>query len=412
MLKHLIISIFFLSFFSNYIFGQKNFKPASIELINGARISGFIDYRNWEKNPKKISFKKKENDDEEEYTIENLSSFEVIGEDVYTKAEVWKDQQSIMLDKLLNYVEPPVSDIVFLRTVFKSDKIDLFELVDDKVHFFIKPENDTLQELMFKRLQVGTAQSRYKDYNIFRDQLKRYVPQDLQTTKLFNTIDNSNYELNDLLWIMKLMNHDTATLEKKPIKNNQVQYFAGAGITYNKYDFGETGSPFIGYTITGGMDIVPKRGLNNIFLRGDLRIGNNHMRSVTEREVLNFFPNYVEKNEYALDMIMFTPTLSIAYSFWKKESSQVYVGIGAGLNITNYSKNVYTTTNKSTNVSKVQNDYLDVKNGWSEYNITAGFVVHKKLEAKLVYRISGTYENYLLIDSKAKTVGLLLIHRF
>ena len=134
-----IFTCFCLFMTVNFVSAQRNFKPAIIELITGEKISGLIDYKNWEKNPKAIQFKKSESSELQDYTIKELAGFQVAGEDIYIKADVWKDVQPVLIDQLVSYEVPPVKETVFLRLLVHGDQISLYELVDSRDRFYIKP---------------------------------------------------------------------------------------------------------------------------------------------------------------------------------------------------------------------------------------------------------------------------------
>ncbi|HYH15075.1 MAG TPA: hypothetical protein VD794_07645 [Flavisolibacter sp.] len=403
-------------------FAQRNFIPASIELASREKISGYIDYRNWVANPKTIAFKRTESDNVEEYTTHDLYSFQIPGKDEYIKAIVWKDIQPLQLDKLVNYSMPSVLDTVFLRTLVKGEKISLYELIDEKAHYFIAPQNDTLQELQYKRLQVGTTHDYYNDYNTFRDQLKRYISADGTSSKLQRQIESANYKSKDLVNLVKAINNNTATIISSSEKvKNKPQFFVAGGITYNttsikgRQDFDvfkNIKDPFLSYTFSVGGDLFPRRGLKNVFLRTEVRLSNNAYKGDVEVYLPYSPPNYKERRTYSLKMTTVTPSLLAGYNVWIKEKSRVYLAAGVGFNIANYSDNVYTTTNLSTEDISVQKNYLELEKLWAEYFISAGVVVNKRIEAKIIYRVLGTFEKYQTVDSKLTTIGLMSAFRF
>src|SRR5688572_27875895 len=117
--KLLALSILFMHVYISAS-AQKNYKPGAITLLSGEQISGLIDYRNWEKNPKKIGFKKSETAISEELSINELLSFVIHGDDSYIRAIVWKDVQPVKPELLEDYKYPLVLDTVFLRTLVNA----------------------------------------------------------------------------------------------------------------------------------------------------------------------------------------------------------------------------------------------------------------------------------------------------
>ena len=416
MKKLLIATVFLWTLSTNLAIAQKNYKPATIELVSGEKLSGFINYRNWERNPDKISFKKTDIASEEEFTLHQLNSFHITNEDAYTKAIVWKDIQSLALDKLSKYATPSIQDTVFLRILAEGDKIKLYELVDDKAHYFIKPQNDTLQELQFKRLLDENSQTNYQDYHIYRDQLKKYATGGETEKKLLNRIQHTTYKAESLTRLVNAMNGSSSPVITD--KGKKLQLFAGAGLTHNTIDF--TGdakdlsvlneSPSIGYTFSVGMDIFAKRGLKKLFLRTEIRYGTAQYKG--EGEVPSFWLDQKEKREYELAMKMITPTLLLSYKIWSKEHLSAYLGIGGGMNFTSYPKNRYSTTNLTSKEIEVKDNYKSMEGYWTEGLVQAGLIVNKRIEARLLYRAIGSFEDYIFINSKNKMAGIVVGWRF
>ena len=69
-------------------FAQKNYLSGYVILNNGSKISGFINYKNWEKNPISFQFKKSFNEPDITYGIKDIHSFQVEGFDKYERAVV------------------------------------------------------------------------------------------------------------------------------------------------------------------------------------------------------------------------------------------------------------------------------------------------------------------------------------
>ena len=113
--------------FGNNVFAQSNFKPGIIFTIAGDNIQGEIDFRNWEKNPKIISFKNFENKQVLEITPDEIQGFSV-AEEVYISARV--ETEALSKDHLDQspYIET-ITETVFLQTLVSGKK---------KACFFIK----------------------------------------------------------------------------------------------------------------------------------------------------------------------------------------------------------------------------------------------------------------------------------
>lgn len=419
MKKKIFVSTLFLTLFSGVLLAQKNYLPGFVVLTGGEKKTGLIDYRNWERNPKKITFRSSESAPEEEFTVQQLSAFEIVNTDVYTRAIVWKDMQSVDLNSLEQHVRPKVVDTVFLRSLVNGQRLSLFELVDNKFHYFIKPANDSIQELQYKVLLNSDDPTKYMAFHTYRNQLKQYAFDTPEQQKLMQQIEGVAYLAKDLTRIVKVINgHTPKTGEAPENKLKWRQFFIGAGLAQNTIDFkGEreeltilNESPSLGYGATVGIDLYHNRRFQNLFLRGELRMST--VRYKGEAEVASFWVGQREKKVYDLQMTLFTPTISAMYTVARMNSSKAYLGISWGQNLTRYTTNRYTTTNQTTKEVEVKDKYISFSNSWSDLLLNIGFITKKNLEARMLYRIDGAFSKFVGIEAKNKMVGIMVNYRF
>jgi hypothetical protein len=161
---------------------------------NGDTIRGTINYKNWEKNPKTISFRTANSAVEETFSINELKEFDITGYDHYLKAIVQKDMRPVNFDASeedINSVAlANIKDTVFLRQLVKGNKISLYELVDSKVHYYVQKGKEEVQELQY-RIALRKEQSAYSQLFIFRDQLKSMLPS--EANAIAGKIDRAQY---------------------------------------------------------------------------------------------------------------------------------------------------------------------------------------------------------------------------
>ncbi len=107
-------------FFGHSSFGQQNYQPGIIITLDGDTLQGFIDYRNWEKNPNKVHFSSAPEADSRIYSAFQIKSFEVADE-IYKSAIVNVEVSPYRTDDL-NY-NPEFQyevDTTFLQTIFRG----------------------------------------------------------------------------------------------------------------------------------------------------------------------------------------------------------------------------------------------------------------------------------------------------
>src|SRR6185503_16599019 len=143
-----ITAAMLLPFFS---FAQSNFKPGYVVDLKGDTLKGNIDYREWEKNPRQISFKNNAGTIAI-YTPQNSKAFAVNGLEYYEQHAV-----KISLDK----IDPTIAggvvdtsyriDTVFLKAITLGRYLSLYRYDDDiKPRFYALSHGDAVAtELSF-----------------------------------------------------------------------------------------------------------------------------------------------------------------------------------------------------------------------------------------------------------------------
>ncbi|MEM6967566.1 MAG: outer membrane beta-barrel protein, partial [Bacteroidota bacterium] len=133
------------------IFSQDNFLQGTIIKQSGEELSGLINYKNWERNPKKIAFKQTAKGAVEQYTPKEIKQFEV-SDELYVGVNV---EVEVSSDKIKNmttdYELMLESKDVFLQIMIQG-KRSLYRYVDSngKNLFYIQ-EDGTYQLLGHKR---------------------------------------------------------------------------------------------------------------------------------------------------------------------------------------------------------------------------------------------------------------------
>ena len=397
------------------IFAQVNYKQGLIVFQNGDTLHGLIDYRNWERNPKKISFKKEDNGTAETLGLQELQSFEIQGLDKYTRAEVWKDIQPVSLNSLEDRSRPSVKDTVFLRTILEGQRLSLYELVDDKDHFYIHADTGSFQELQYKILEDKETTTRYTELNLYRNQLKAFgfgLPNQI---KLFRKIDGARCNEEDLTSIVAQINGDIKPTATGPhIK--QFIPFVGMGVTLNNINFSGQdedlnslrSSPFFGYSLEVGADFFTKRNFQNLFLKGALKFSNSNYHGTGEKDA--FFLGQKEKLDYRINMKTVGMSFSLLYSFVRFKHSRIYGGVGAGYNHNFYQSNDYTSTNMTTGEQSHQ--FYSLESDWVDEFLRLGYVYNKKIEISVIPRLTGTFGNFLYITLQDPSTTFMVTYHF
>jgi len=156
MKKNLILTILFIIALSvSRLTSQPNYQMAYIVSHQGDTITGEIDYRQWDVNPKTIKFRTDTVSDPVRYSPIDIKAF-VVNEDHYFGGIFEIDKSPYLNEDLTTENKSvQVTDTVFL-TVLVEGTLSLFYLKDEnaKEHFFIRKNDSPITELIYRRYLV------------------------------------------------------------------------------------------------------------------------------------------------------------------------------------------------------------------------------------------------------------------
>lgn len=417
-MKKLLSFLLLFNCFFTSSFAQKNFLPSTIVTVNGDTLQGLINYRNWAKNPSKIEFKKNGTNESESFGTDSIVWFAIHGIDVYNKAIVSKDMAPVSLASVQEQdFRNEVQDTVFLRQVVSGKKLTLYELEDEKVHFYLQEQFMQPVELGYKVYLSKSNSGQVFTVNGFKNQLNKYASFD---EKLLKLIDRARYNETDLKKVITSLD-TTAAVEISESKASKpavktLWFIVGGGITRNSLTFSGHNyrnlqdnkvAPTYGYSIRAGVDISEKRHMQRMFLRSELAVGNFNYDNTTEGQ------NWLGEEEtrtYAIQMSNITLALSGNYKVVNGNALKVYTGLGVNFNRSFYNKNAYTVYNKSTDRSTTEGG-LSFENGWFNFPAKVGVNI-KSIDMSIYTSLGGTFSNFLYISTKYKTSGLYFMYRF
>jgi hypothetical protein len=397
-------------------FAQQNFQPGSIQKVSGETVQGWIDYRAWLRNPKSIRFKENEDGVATTLTVFDLSSFAITGKDSYKKAIVSKDMRPVEEANItVNTQDTTAIDTVFLRVITEGQKLGLYELMDDKTHYYIKDSTGQFMELFYKVYIVKTLDNNPVHIRpIFRDQLRAYVQNEVNGAKVQKMLRNITYKDYDLESVVNTIN-GVAASPSMVQKRSKVVFFVSGGISYSTLEttgfhrlegmkYNSSLSPTIGF----GGDIVSKRQLGAIAIRFEALYSSMSFKGNSTLE--NSMGDQLER-EYSLKMTNITPALSFLYSPFRGPAYRVYGGIGAAYNFTFYNRNELKEVNISENSTEEIEDLLDYEKTWLSVPACIGGIVNK-FEFIFSAKILGNFERFVSINTKLNNYSLRAAYRF
>lgn len=151
-------------------FSQENYQPGFIITLKEDTLTGFIDYRNWDKNPDKIAFKKAINTEAITYKPIDIQSFHVLDE-IYRSAIVETATSSLIFHNLEDNPELRIKiDTVFLQSLISGAK-SLYYYKSKEIENFYTQQDRTFNLLGYKKY------SKLEEGNRVIKENKQYIKQ-------------------------------------------------------------------------------------------------------------------------------------------------------------------------------------------------------------------------------------------
>ncbi len=183
-----LITLLFAFSQPSLLFAQKNFRVGFVVFGSQDTLRGFINSRNWNRNPVSVEFKKSLESEEKTYTINEISAFKV-DDEAYVKAKVMVDTSPVNLNSLSSSPTPAMEpQTVLLRILVQGPK-SLYCLVtrDVKKLFFIARGQSYEPLINYFYIKPGENMGiiEVEDY---KEQLQNYLDDCLSLTSTISAL--------------------------------------------------------------------------------------------------------------------------------------------------------------------------------------------------------------------------------
>jgi hypothetical protein len=155
-------------------FGQQNFQPAKVTTLNGDTLRGFIDYKGWDKSPKKIAFKADLQAPTQLFHPLDIKGFRVNNEQ-YLGSPVLIDDSSDKLEKLTESAMPIFRpDTAFLQGLVIGPR-SLYRYKTAAREYLYTEQQGKFDLLVYKRFRPSNSNTLIQVNNTYRQQLATYL---------------------------------------------------------------------------------------------------------------------------------------------------------------------------------------------------------------------------------------------
>jgi len=199
------------------------------------------------------------------YRASEIKELIIEPDDFYKSAVVTVDRTPYNEEIAINKFAPKQSiDTVLLKTEYSSDNIKLYSLYDKKrSHFFIQKDNDTIAELIYRKLLLN------RNGTVYENEDKKFVSQlSDMLADCPAAISGINYISYTVQTIDKVFNNYNSLCHKSNVARYSKRYkakfeisaLAGVSlITFSDKEYGFIGAPAITKLSSGVSPIVGAR---------------------------------------------------------------------------------------------------------------------------------------------------------
>lgn len=389
-----LFSLMALSLFTgSFLHAQGNYKPGYIINTSNDTLKGFVDYREWSKNPAIIKFKSTVSAQPENYMVANANGFAIIDLEYYEKFIVPVSKGNVAFDVLSHQLDTTYSiDTVFLKNIVNGKYVSLYSFTDKiKTRYYVL-DNETkhIEELKYS-LYFNEDVNSVVTLSDYRQQLlKLAVTYQTNNDKLTSKIKSSQYIDGDLVRIFKAINGGTA----QQITHSTLgsRFFAGLGARSSKLSFGGIDASFANSiskaslfpVFSTGVDVFGNINTKKVFLRLNADFTGSHFK-VSNTEVIEAV-NIHRASSLDFKQYLFSFSPQVIYNFYSADKLKIFVGGGIALNIAAYNDYNYITTTNGVDKA-ITNKYPEFQKFYLAMPLKAGAFIGKHMELYGTYTI-------------------------
>lgn len=381
---------------------QSNFKPGYIINNQQDTIKGYLDYREWNKNPNHVSFKTMLDKPAQKINVSNAKGFGVIGTEYYEKAVVSVSSSEVNVARLSFGIDTASTiDTVFLKRVINGAKLNLYELTTAQKTLFYIGDKQTGEVMALKQyIFLGDDNHTIVYSNRYTGLLivlaNKYQPDD---KKLQNMIIRADYKTDDLKRIVLKLNGNEAT-SQLTADNGGLRYFAGAGAANARFVFSGSEAPFsdgksttsFAPMLSAGMDyLINKRTERMVFRLEASAFFASY--KITERRVLNIVTENTVDRSLEFKQAAFSLVPQVIYNFYSTDRFKIFGDLGLGFNYNLITDQKYRSVGQDGYVRDSNN--LDFESFQVVIPLKAGVQIGKNLQIFGGYILPTAITRYL-----------------
>jgi len=418
-MKQLFCLLLLLSQAPLFLHAQSNYKTGYVIDSKNDTLKGFVDYREWVRNPREITFKQTQAARPQKFTVANANGFAITNAEYYDKFTVNISTSTIELAQLSHALDTAYTiDTVFLKNLVNGKNVSLYVWTDNvKSSYYLFNKRTHTIEYLRQYQYFNDERQSVASVNGYINQLLRlayqYLPGD---TKILTRIQKANYAESDLTSVAIALNGGKTT-QQIVTTSSGVRFFAGAGVRYSKLQFNSSNGagPFsngvhdnvFSPVIAAGMDILVNKYTEKLLFRLELTGAINHYLLSEALTGLNSTVNTLDVKIYHFAVIP-----QVMYSFYSTDKLKAFIDLGLAMNIYKYNDYNYSTTYNFGSVVN-QSNYPSFQSFEFAVPVKAGVQINKRIEVYGTYWLPSSLTKYIYYsaDQSALQAGVNYIFR-
>ncbi|HTI60520.1 hypothetical protein [Mucilaginibacter sp.] len=385
---------------------QHNYRPAYIVDLKSDTLKGFIDYKEWENNPKQISFKSNLNQSAPtQFSAANMVAFGINGAEYYHKFIVSKSKGQTNPNKLSIGIDTgKTTDTAFLKVVVAGKSVSLFSLTDDiKTRYYITSTEDRqAHELDYYIFYIAENNVKVQTLFTFRNQLKLVADHyNKDSAKLTEDIKYANYRERDLREVVDLINGESSQSFTPPGVFG-ARVFAGAGARFNKLNAGGGGAFFPNGTnqsvtspvVSAGADFFLNKYTKKFVFRAEIEYSGSHFTIPSTVIDGGGTTASLDFKQYNVSVVP-----QVIYNVYSTDQFKVFLDGGIALNFSSYNKYAYQVNFNNVSTTSTPN-YPALLHYWNMFRLGTGVVIGEKVQINASYGLSAPISSSHAYDVK------------
>ncbi len=406
-MKYFYALLSFCLIFSFAAKAQSNFKPGYIVDNKKDTIRGFIDYREWVKNPTQVTFRRDMNQPDQTITRDNANGFGIDGAEYFVKATVYASNSALQTNAVAGIDTSTSVNTVFLKTIVKGKAWSLY-LYDSPVrpNYYLIDER-TNEIIALKKYIYLSEEKSIVNVNSYVNQLLGLAIQSQPDNKALQTqIAKAGYNSDDLSSVVLMLNGEKGV--QRSFKSSfGTRFFVGIAARHNTLRFDAANSPFVEHSsstvvpeISAGVDLIPNKNIGVLVFRVEVALSQSHYKfeDPQSSNAVSF---------HSLDFKQTTATLSpqMIYNVYSTDKLKVFFDVGFNVNYYFYSKHNY-ISKFSNGTETVVEDYPKFKSFHFAFPVNVGVQIGKNVQIFGGYVLpSIVLDDYLRRRAKVTSIG-------